>query len=343
MAAGVRAPRRAGPSLLLTGGGFAEFYEGPEGVVHGSGNAEFGAAAGDEAVEGIDFGGTAALYILRGGRRGRAERGGEFDAHGNEVCVRHADTGCASDGADFFRGCGHHAPDRLEASSESVAGAAEGGDGVARAVPDQLDPQFAVDIVAYAAGDARAREELRDAIDCGQQRRIRARADDEIAAAVVFQMTGSGHRGGNVNDGRQYHRERRAAGRAEGVANDGGVFDAILEADDNGVLAEVRGEGCGGSGGIESFDADEDDFGCGDSGSVGGRIDAQLLLKFQAFKIESVAGERGDAGQRAGAADERDGTFRADEFAAEEAADGAGADDGDTGPGGWGSVLVHVS
>jgi hypothetical protein len=41
-----------------------KFHQGCEGLVDGGGDVEFGAAAGDVAVEGIDFGAFAALEVL---------------------------------------------------------------------------------------------------------------------------------------------------------------------------------------------------------------------------------------------------------------------------------------
>ena len=105
-------------------------------------------------------------------------------------------------GDDFFclGACGDFA----------VAGVAERGDGVERAVPGELGPEFAFDVVGDAAGDLGAFEERRDFFGAGV-----ARADDEIAAAAVFDGAGFGDERADVDDGADGVdvRRRRGVGR----------------------------------------------------------------------------------------------------------------------------------
>jgi len=132
-------------------------------LVDGGGDVEFGAAAGDVAVEGIDFGAFAALEILSGGRVDGGEAFGDFVGAVDGVLwiceIGEMDFGGACDGEKF----GDEAGDDFfcfgAGGDFAIAGVAERGDGVQRAVPGELGPEFALDIVGDAARDLSAFEE----------------------------------------------------------------------------------------------------------------------------------------------------------------------------------------
>lgn len=136
-----------GPRVCTLG----EFYEGGEGLVDWGGDAEFGAAAGDVAVEGIDLGAFAALDVLgcRGvdGRESFGDFVGAVDGVLRIFEIGEMDFGGARDGEKF----GDEAGDDffcVGASGDfAVACVTERGDRVERAIPGELGPEFAFDVV----------------------------------------------------------------------------------------------------------------------------------------------------------------------------------------------------
>src|SRR4029077_805240 len=90
-------------------------------------------------------------------------------------------------GDDFFRfGAG---------GDFAVARVAERGDGVERAVPGELGPEFAFDVVGDAAGDLGGFEERRGFFGAGS-----ARADDQITTAAVFDGAGFGDERADIDN-----------------------------------------------------------------------------------------------------------------------------------------------
>jgi len=291
-------------------------------LVDGGGDAQFGPAAGDVAVEGIDFGTFAALKILRcggvDGREGFGDFVGAVDGVVGIFEIGEMDFGGAGNGEkfgdevgdDFFRfGAG---------GDFAVAGVAESGDDVERAIPGELGPEFAFDVVGDAAGDLGTFKESGDFFGAGV-----ARADDEIAAAAVLDRAGFGDERADVDDS------------ADGVDVGGGaelvgVVDSILHADDGRAGSEERGDGARGCGVVDRFHAEEDDFGAAHGFELIGGLGADAFLEVERVEQEAVGV---DGGGERGAADEGDGGSGASEHAAEVAADRAGSYDRDLWPG----------
>lgn len=201
----------------------------------------------------------------------------------------------------------------------AVTRVAERGDGVERAVPGELGPEFAFDIVGDAAGDLSAFEERRDFFGAGA-----ARADDEVAAAAVLDGAGLGDEGADVDDG------------ADGVDVGGGaklvgVVDAILHADDRRAGGEQRSDGARGYCVVDGFHAEQNDVGAPDGFELIGSLRADALFESESVEQEAVGV---DGGGEWGATDQDNGRSGAGEHPAEISADCACTDNCDFWPGG---------
>src|SRR5579871_1284809 len=301
---------------------FGEFDQGGEGLVDGGGDAEFGAAAGDVAVEGIDLGAFAALKILGGGGVYGGESFGDFVGAVDGVVgifkIREMDFGGAGDGEKFGDEVGDDFFCFGAGGDFAVARVAERRDGVERAIPGELGPEFAFDVVGDAAGDLGAFEERRDFFGAGV-----ARADDQIAAAAVFDGAGFGDECTDVDDGAD---SVDVGGGAKLV----GVVDTILHADDDCAGREERRDCARGGGVVYRLYAEEDDFCAANGRELIRGLGTDALFEVECVEEETVGVDGGGEGR---AADQRDGSSGASEHAAEISADGACTDDCDFGPG----------
>ncbi len=301
---------------------FSQFHKRRQCLVDRGGDAEFGTAAGDVAVEGIDLGAFSTLKILGCRRVDSGEGLGDFVGAVDGVVgifeIGEVDFGGAGDSEKF----GDEVSDdffRFGAGGDfAVTRVAERGDGVERAVPGELGPKFAFDVVGDAAGDLGAFEERGYFFGAGV-----ARANDEIAAAAMFDGAGFGYECADVDDG------------ADGVDSGGGaklvgVVYAVLHADDGCAGREERCDGARGGGVVDRLDAKEDDLGAANGFELVGGLDADAFFKMQRVEQEAVGVDGG--GERS-AANQDDGSAGAGEHAAEISADRASADDRDLGPG----------
>ena len=99
----------------------------------------------------------------------------------------------------------------------------------------------------------------------GVLRRLRVdRADDEIAAAVVRDEARLGHRGGHVDDRRNDRLAHVARDRRR-------VLDAVLQAEDERAVGEVRRHLARDGLGVGRLDAEEDEVGAAHRADVGAR------------------------------------------------------------------------
>src|SRR5258707_13562513 len=114
-------------------------------------HAELRAAPGDVAIEGIDFRTFAVHQILSGGGnrtqhlRSDLERSGQarFDA----IDAGQMDVRGSGYGENFVDDVLDHSARVLARGNLSIPGAAERGNRIECAIPDQLGPQLAIDIV----------------------------------------------------------------------------------------------------------------------------------------------------------------------------------------------------
>ena len=107
----------------------------------------------------------------------------------------------------YFMHCRLHDFPRIRAGSDlAVLGATQRGDGVQRAIPNQLGPEFALDIFRNPARDASARKKCRNVF-----RPLALWPDDQIAAAHMLHASRFRHRSRDVHDrGERINRSRRA-------------------------------------------------------------------------------------------------------------------------------------
>src|SRR5256885_15843063 len=154
---------------------------------------------GDVAVEGVDFSALAALHILASGGERVRHLAGDFESPG-QGCL-----GIFQAGGLNVRGFGY-GPNFVDngfndfagvlaGDDLSIARVAERGNSVKRAVPHELGPELSLNIIGDAAGDAGLFKE------CGNTLGARvARADHEITATNVLDLSGFGDRCRDVDD-----------------------------------------------------------------------------------------------------------------------------------------------
>ena len=120
----------------------------------------------------------------------------------------------------------------------------------------------------------------------GVLRRLRVdRADDEIAAAVVGDEARLGHRRGDVDD--------RGNDRLAHVARDRRrVLDAVLQAQDERAVGEVRRHLARDALGVGRLDAEEDEVGAANRADVGARGGADRLDAAGHLQAQPVALDR---------------------------------------------------
>lgn len=160
-------------------------------MIDGSGDAEFGASAGDVAVQRINFGALPAVEVLGGGGKSSSHLRGDFEGAGygslGILESRRMNAGGASDGENFQDHCLNEFAGIGAGGNLSISGMAQGGDGIQGTVPGELGPKLAGNVVRDAAGDGSAFEEG------GKFFSLRiAGPDDEIAAAGMRTTPGRG-------------------------------------------------------------------------------------------------------------------------------------------------------
>ena len=113
------------------------------------------------------------------------------------------------------------------------------------------------------------------------------------------------------------------------------VVDAVLQAHDDGAGAQQRRDLPGRGVGVTRLHAEEHDVGIADRFRTGVGVDAHAVLHTDTVEQQSVAADRVHV---RGAPDQCDRRARFGQLRAEIAADGAGAEDDGTRPGG----VLHV-
>jgi hypothetical protein len=213
-------------------------------------------------------------------------------------------------GDDVF----HHAGDAFARGDAAVGQLRDGREAVVDAVDDQLGPQRAGDVVGGRhrhAGQGEFGDHLGAAVEG---------ADHQLAAAVVAQVAGAGHLGGDIDHGRVH---RPAQRRLQAF----GIVVAVLQAEHDGIGGEVgRHFGRGLRRVSVDFHAAQDQVGAGDA--VGLRCSPRrlhVLVEAQGFHVQAVALDLVDMGR---AADQHHLAPGARQHAAVETADGAGAEHG---------------
>ena len=178
------------------------------------------------AVDVVDLAFPAARDVVGRGRFLRRHRHGDA-GHGGADVARHRDAVGVRHGEAFGNDVLHHAGDAFTPRDGAVGQLGDGGEAVVGAVDDQLGPQRAGDIVGDRhrhAGEGELRDHLGAAVKG---------ADHQFAAAVVAQVAGPGHLGGDVDHGGMHGATKR---RLQAL----GVVVTVLQAQHDCAGREVR-------------------------------------------------------------------------------------------------------
>src|SRR6266571_3672412 len=227
------------------------------------------------------------------------------------------DIGCASDSQNFVY-CGLDNFPRINAGGNlAVLGASERGDGIQRAIPDQLGPELALNVLGNSAGHVCSRKERRNSFCFFAPRSYHKDPAPDVLHPARFR-----HRGADVNDRRKSLNRSRSPDLFH-------IVDTVLQAQDQGIRSKQWGQRAGCRCVVRRLHRKKDNFRASNRVKVRGGFYAHALLKLQSIKEQSILFHRLDKG---GAPDHHDRRTRTRQQPAEVSAHRAGANDGNFGP-----------
>src|SRR5438270_572852 len=218
---------------------------------------------------------------------------------------------------DFVNGRLHDFPGVGASRDLAILRVTERRHRIQSAVPDQLGPELAFDVVRNAARNVSTRKKCCNALGF-----FVFWANHQVAAANVFDSARFGHRSGDVND----------AGKRVNFGGSANLFHvvyAILHTQDECALRKQWRDGARRRGIVGGLHAEQNELRVAHRANFRGSLDADFFLKLQGIEEQPVFLDRINKGR---AADHGYRRTRSGQQTSKISADGAGTDDGNSGP-----------